>query len=116
MLNGRTRTSGIYLDETGDLVDAVALSDLRVELVTSGPAPSAVTEVTLTTRAGSILDRRAGVDAFGIDLPNVEALRIDLGATGGGIGEFGNDFDINSANGGAELRPAVLPRPRSAST
>ena len=93
--------SGIYLDETGNLVDTVALSDLRVQYVVSGPAPAAASEVTLTTRAGSIFDRRSGLSANGVDLPNVEALRIHLGAAGGGIGEIANDFDINSSNAGA---------------
>ena len=98
--------SGIYIDETGDL-DPLALSDLRVEYVVSGPSAGAVSDVTLTTRQGSILDARAGTtpasaaQPFEIELPNVEARRIHLGATGGGIGQSGDDFAINSSNAGA---------------
>jgi hypothetical protein len=88
---------GVYIDEVG--------GDLRVEYVVSRQNDATqVTDVALTTRAGWILDFRSGTNpdfAF-IDLPNVEARRIDLGATGGGIGLFGNDFDINSSVAGKD--------------
>ncbi len=78
---------GIFLTET--------LGSLRVGEVESHRTSGAgTTDVALSTRAGSILPGNA--DAT----PEVVAMRIDLGAIGGGIGSGLGDLAINSSSGG----------------
>src|SRR5881275_2765091 len=84
---------GVYLYEV--------LDDLRIGLVTarqdeSGQAsPAHVTDASLVTRDGSILDSANDAAA------DVVAIRIDLRAGGtGGIGVPQNDLEINSSTAG----------------
>ena len=79
---------GAYLEET--------VGNLRVGLVTSHrTATTGTTDVSLVARNGSILD--GGNDAAA----DVVANRIDLNASAG-IGQVGNDLDINSSIAGFE--------------
>jgi len=77
------QTQGIFIDEmAGHLyLHTVKTSD----------------DVSLRTKAGSILDAKAVDDVDGD--ANVLGQSIDLDANGGSIGEFGNDVEIDSRRG-----------------
>ncbi|MFL6035351.1 MAG: beta strand repeat-containing protein, partial [Gaiellaceae bacterium] len=91
-----TAALGAYIYETAN--------DLRIGLVlaaqdeTSQTNPQHVTDASLVTRDGSILD---GSDGIGDADTDVVAIRIDLKAGGtGGIGVPENDLEINSSTVG----------------
>jgi hypothetical protein len=70
------------------------LGNLNVNSVISQTA-----HVTLATVSGAILDRNPTTfirEGRVVDVPNVQGVSIDLDANGGGIGEAGNDLDIDS--------------------
>ncbi|MCB1901934.1 MAG: hypothetical protein KDH16_21765, partial [Rhodocyclaceae bacterium] len=86
--------NGIYIEETS--------GNLRVHHVYSTTG-----DVTLTTRAGSIVDAQDDTDSGGAalffdadgrarDAINVRGMNIDLDANGGSIGVVGDDLDIDS--------------------
>jgi len=75
-----TADSDIYIEET--------LGVLRIDAVHSD-----LGDVVLRTQSGSMVDAGAG--------NNVEARSIDLVAVGGGIGEIGNDLDIDTDHTGS---------------
>ncbi|MEO7369557.1 MAG: hypothetical protein ABIZ69_01765, partial [Ilumatobacteraceae bacterium] len=80
---------GIYVEET--------VGDLRVNTVFSHTA-----DVTLASRAGSIIDSNtqlvADRDARMVDRPNIVAVNVDLRASGGSIGLRADDLDIDSGS------------------
>ena len=85
--------ASIYLTEVDGL--AASVDDLRLDTVISRTG-----DVTLTTRAGSILDARNG--GAGDDAWNIQGRSIDLDANGGSIGDaLGlNDLEIDSSVSG----------------
>jgi hypothetical protein len=85
-------TLGIYLDEIS--------GDMKVDTVwTAGDNALDTGNVSLRSRAGSIVDARSG--GSGDSAANVFGQSIDIDAHGGSIGDTGggNDFEIDSLRG-----------------
>ena len=86
VLNASAVLGSIYLTETA--------GNLRVDRAV------ALNTVTLTTRAGSILDANNDLETgIGLDLigtANVQAVNINVVAAGGSIGAAANDLDIDT--------------------
>ena len=92
-LIGDAPLSRLNADATGQVLVTETAGDLRVGLVVSTQASGAgTTDVALSARAGSILD------GLGDDRADVVAIRIDLGAFGGGIGSSAFDLGVNSSS------------------